>query len=75
MQDQLTAVQGVGELTLRVPRDIGVRIERSSLLMALDAPGFEKIDRSYESENWDTADVRLEIVLEAAFGRVEVERI
>ncbi|MDH3733793.1 MAG: LiaF-related protein [Gemmatimonadota bacterium] len=66
---------GVGELNLRVPREIGVRIERSSLLIALDAPGFTKVDRSYESENWNTAEIKLEIVLEAAFGAVEVERI
>ena len=66
---------GVGELKIRVPRDIGVRIERSSLLISLDAPGFRKVDRSYESPNWESADVRLEIVLEAAFGTVEVERL
>jgi hypothetical protein len=65
---------GVGELKLVVPRDIGIRIERTSILVSLDAPGFEKVDRSYVSPNWDTADVQLEIVLEAAFGAVEVER-
>lgn len=66
---------GIGELTIRVPREIGVRIERSSVLVSLDAPGFEKTDRTYVTPNWDTAEVRLEISLEAAFGSVEVERI
>lgn len=70
-----TIKMGVGELKLRVPRGIGVRIERRSILMSLDAPGFEKVDRSYTSPEWDTADIRLDIVLEAAFGTVEVERI
>lgn len=66
---------GIGELTIRVPRGIGVRIERSSVLISLDAPGFERTDRTYVTPNWDTADIRLEIQLEAAFGSVEVERL
>jgi len=66
---------GIGELTIRVPREIGVRIERSSLLISLDAPGFEKTDRVYVTPNWESAEVRLDIVLQAAFGSVEVERI
>lgn len=66
---------GIGELTIRVPREIGVRIERSSLLISLDAPGFEKTERVYVTPNWESAEVRLEIELQAAFGTVEVERI
>jgi len=66
---------GIGELTIRVPRDIGVRIERRSVLISLDAPGFEKTDSVYVTSNWDTAEVRLEIELKAAFGSVEVERL
>lgn len=66
---------GVGELTLRVPRDIGVRILRSSLLMTLDAEGFDRVDKAYMTPNWDTAEIRLDIELEAAFGSVKVERL
>ncbi len=66
---------GVGELKLRVPRDIGVRIERSSLLIKLDAAGFDRVDGAYVTPNWDSADVQLEIELGAAFGTVKIERI
>jgi len=66
---------GLGGLKIRVPRGIGVRIERSSLLMALNAEGFAKNGNSYVSPNWDTAEIRLDIELEAALGAVEVERI
>jgi len=69
-----TIQMGIGELTLRVPRDIGVRIERSSLLLSLDAGDFEKEDGVYFSPNWEEASVRLEIDLEAAFGSVKIER-
>ncbi|MFV1987216.1 MAG: hypothetical protein ACC682_08030 [Gemmatimonadota bacterium] len=66
---------GVGELEIRVPTEIGVRIRRSSPLIRLDAAGFEKVDDTYVTPNWDTADVRLEIELEAALVTVRVERI
>jgi len=66
---------GLGGLKIRVPRDIGVRIERSSLLMALDAKDFVKDGNSYVSPNWDSAEIRLDIELEAALGAVEVERL
>jgi len=69
-----TIQMGVGELTLRVPRDIGVRVERSSLLLSLDAGDFEKVDGVYFSPNWEATTVRLEIDLEAAFGSVKIER-
>jgi len=65
---------GVGELTIRVPRDLGVRLERSSLLLSLDAGEFEKVDGVYFSPNWEEAAVRLEIDLEAALGSVKIER-
>jgi hypothetical protein len=66
---------GVGEMEIRVPKNIGVRIIRSSLLIKLDADGFEQVDKTYVTSNWDTADIRLEIELEAAFGSIVVERI
>lgn len=65
---------GAGGLRIRVPAGIGVRLTRSSLLMAVDAEGLEKNDRVYTSPNWADADFRLDIVLEAAFGSVQVER-
>lgn len=66
---------GIGELRIRVPAEIGVRIERSSVLISLDAPGFERTDRVYVTPNWDSAGIRLEIELEAAFGSITVERL
>jgi len=69
-----TIQMGVGELRIRVPRDLGVRIKRSSLLVSLDADDFEKVDGVYFSPNWEDAEVHLEIDLKAAFGSVTVER-
>lgn len=65
----------LGELKLRLPSDIGVRISRKSLFLAFDAEGFTKTGDAYETANWDTADVQLEIELDAAFGAVEVDLV
>ena len=70
-----TVKMGVGELKIRVPRDLGVRIERKSFLIALDAEDFVRVDDAYISPNFDTAGHRLVIRLEAALGSVEIERI
>jgi hypothetical protein len=65
---------GIGDLKIRVPSEIGVRIRRNSLLIGLDAVGFSKVGKEYFSPNWDTATIRLDIALDAALGTVEVER-
>lgn len=62
-----------GELVIRVPRDIGVRIERKGFA-SLTAEDFEKVGDAYLSPNWASAPVKLEIRLAAAIGSVEVER-
>jgi len=64
---------GVGTIKLRVPRELGVRIQRRSFLTAFRAPGFVKQDGEYRSANWDEAEVRLDLELDAAFGAVSVE--
>lgn len=63
---------GLGSLQLRLPRDIGVRIRKRTFLAAFDADGFRKVDDGYVSPNWDSAAIRLDIDLEAAFGTIGV---
>lgn len=64
----------IGELRIRVPRDIGVRVTRKSLLSSLEADGFVKRGHAHVSPNWDDASVRFEIEIESGFGTVEIVR-
>ncbi|MCG8469284.1 MAG: cell wall-active antibiotics response protein [Gemmatimonadetes bacterium] len=64
----------VGELKIEVPAEIGVRIERQSLLTSFAADGFERSGDTYTSPNWDSATVRLDIELDAGLVAVEIER-
>lgn len=66
---------GVGELVLRFPRSVGVRINRSSFLTSFDADRFEQRDGAYFSDNWQSAAHQLTVDVDAAFGSVEIEWI
>jgi hypothetical protein len=66
---------GLGGIELRVPAELGVRIEKNTFLMTFEAPGFEKqAGGVYLSRNWDTADRKLTINISGALGRISVAR-
>ena len=67
-----TIKMGLGSLTLIFPEDLGVRIHKSGFLSALDAPGYTKVDDSWQSPGWDSAAHHLEIRLMSALGSIEV---
>ncbi len=63
---------GVGVLELRVPEGLGLRLTKKSFLTALDSEGLVKRGDVYESLDWDEANRRVTIDLDAAFGSVKV---
>jgi len=63
---------GLGSLTLRLPRGLGVQVNRSGALTSFDAQELVRRDNSYFSEGFSDAERRLVLTLEAALGRVRV---
>jgi hypothetical protein len=63
---------GFGSLTLRVPRQIGLRIVRSGLLSSFDSEGLTKRGNTYYSENWEQSGRKLSLELNAALGSIRV---
>ena len=63
---------GLGSLELRIPEGLGVRLQKDSFLTSLDSQGLVKRGDVYESLDWDRADRRVTIELDAAFGSVSV---
>lgn len=63
---------GVGSLRLLFPRDLGIRLERSTFLTSFEAPGLIREGKAYLSENWDRAARRVTVEIDAAFGGIEV---
>ena len=64
----------LGKLTLRMPRDVGVRVEVQKLLASFDHPGLHKRGNAYYSENWDSAEVRVRVRAETVFGAIDIDR-
>ena len=62
----------LGSVTLVVPDDIGVRVEKETFLTDFDRSGFSKRGDAYYSSNWDSAGRRLTVELEGAFGSISV---
>ncbi|MEN8376621.1 MAG: hypothetical protein ABFS34_14335 [Gemmatimonadota bacterium] len=63
---------GLAQLNLILPSNLGVRIDRESLLATFDAARMVKENDSYVSENWDSAADKLTIRLDAALASVNV---
>ena len=73
---RLEADFGLGSLTLRVPRDVGVRVRKDTLLASFEGPRMSRRgDDEYYSDNWDDASRRLSVDIDAAFGDISIEWI
>jgi predicted membrane protein len=58
---------------LRVPEDVGVRLEVSRFLAGLDLDGFTKRGSTYVSANYDRSPVKVRVDVNAAFGSIGVD--
>src|SRR5690606_13653315 len=63
---------GLGSLTLVVPTNVGVRVIRDGVLTSFDSEGLTKRGKVYTSEQWDSAEHKLTLDLDAALGSVKV---
>jgi hypothetical protein len=70
----MTVASALGKVKLRVPADVGVRVESSTFLHSLDAAGFIKKNGYVVSPNYDGARYKLQIRSTGAFGQLEIER-
>jgi hypothetical protein len=64
----------MGKLILRVPSDVGVRLDVRRLAASFEHEGLVKRDDGWYSENWDRAPHKLRVHAETVFGKIEVQR-
>jgi hypothetical protein len=69
---ELTIDMGLGVLELQIPEGLGIQLRKESFLTALDSEGLVKRGDTYETLDWDDAEHRVTIELDAAFGSVKV---
>ena len=65
----------LGKVTVKVPSDVGVRIELSRMLATFDHEGLEKRSDAWYSTNWDRAKYHLRIKGETTIGAFALERL
>ncbi len=76
-QDAGIRVQvGVGGVSVRMPRDLGVRIEaQKHFLSGLHLDGFSQRDSYYYSDNYDRSEIRIFIRVVTGVGGFKITRI
>jgi hypothetical protein len=65
----------LGSVTLAVPEDVGVRVEKDTFLTDFDGSRFTNRDGVRYSDSWQTADRRLTVELQGAFGSLNIRWI
>lgn len=63
---------GLGALELRFPEGLGVKLEKDSFLTSLDAQRMVKREDAYYSLDWEEAERRITVSVDAALGSVRV---
>jgi hypothetical protein len=62
----------LGEVELRIPRDLGVRLDVDRFLAAVDRAGFVKRGSAYYTPNYGAAPVKIAIDVSAVLGNIDV---
>jgi hypothetical protein len=70
----VTTRLAVGKLILRIPTDVGVRLEIQRVAAGFEHEGFVKRDDAWYSDNWDSAPHKLRVRAETFFGKIDVQR-
>jgi hypothetical protein len=70
---QVEVKMAVGELTLRLPRTIGVRLRMDKFLASFQPAGLARRGEWFQSPNYDPKGRHLDLDLTAAMGGVNVE--
>ena len=70
----VTTRLALGKLTLRVPADVGLRVELHRLVAGFEKAGLIKRDDGWYSPNFDSAPYKLRLTAETLFGQLEIQR-
>lgn len=63
----------MGEITLRLPRRVGIRLAMDKFLSSFESAGLVRRGDSFVSPNYEAAEHRLDLDLTTAMGGVDVE--
>ena len=68
----ISVEMGLGHLTLRLPREVGVRIQKDGILSSIKGAALVQRGNVYYSPDYDSAERRLHFDIDAAFNAISV---
>ncbi|MFP4344949.1 MAG: toast rack family protein [Anaerolineales bacterium] len=69
----VTIQGGVGQMTLRLPEDQGVRVEVSKGLGNVDAGGFNRDGNTYTNDAYADSETTLYVIIQAGMGQINLD--
>jgi hypothetical protein len=63
---------GVGQATVWLPRDVGVRADAHGGLGSIDVVGLEKTDDHYENSLYHHANINIDVTVEGGIGQIRL---
>jgi N-terminal domain of toast_rack, DUF2154 len=63
---------GLGALMLHIPRGLGLRVSKDAFFAPFDSQELIKRGNAFYSQNWDDAEHKLSLDIDAAFGSIKV---
>lgn len=69
----VTINTGAADLTLRLPKDVGVRLEVERGPMVINAPGLTENGAVYTNDAYGESELTLQIDIQAGIGQINVE--
>ena len=72
---EVTITAGIGQVTLRLPKDIGVRVETHGGVTSVEAEGFDRLGDAYVNDSFGETEVELRIEVTAGVGSIELVEI
>jgi hypothetical protein len=71
----LEATMAAGNLTLRLPRTVGVRMTMDNFLALVSPDGFRRDGEAYVTPGFSEAAYHLDIALTTSLGKISIEWI
>jgi predicted membrane protein len=70
----MTVNSALGNVTIAVPNDVGIRVESSKFLSSFEGNGLVNKNGAWETENFDTAKHKLRVRSTGVLGHFAVTR-
>jgi hypothetical protein len=69
----VTIHAGAGDITVRLPKDVGTRVQIDAGVGAIEAPDLEQDGNSYTNATYGESDMTLHVDIEAGVGQINLE--